>query len=214
MNENTPATGQPTKGSAKGKIGITAGVAALGAAAAIGLGVAASASADTSTPTPTPTTTSGPSGTTPQQPNGDLGSGHKGKGGPGMRGMMDADLSALATKLGVDEAKLKTAIERVRTDLKAARQSAGQNSTKPDPATRQSLIAGKLATELGISKDKVESAMTDLRAQATADREAALTARLKQAVTDGKLTQAEADAVLKAAKTGVIGMGGPGRGAR
>ncbi|RAX47539.1 hypothetical protein DQ354_00740 [Arthrobacter sp. AQ5-06] len=41
-----------------------------------------------------------------------------------------------------------------------------------------------------------------------AGRAAALKTRLDQAVTDGKLTQAEADAVTKAVQNGVIGGGG------
>ena len=43
---------------------------------------------------------------------------------------------------------------------------------------------------------------------AQAEKAAALQTRLDQAVTDGKLTQAEADAVTKAVQNGVIGGGG------
>jgi len=46
------------------------------------------------------------------------------------------------------------------------------------------------------------------REHAQEERAAALKTRLDKAVTDGKLTQAEADAVTKAVEAGVIGGGG------
>ncbi len=69
--------------------------------------------------------------------------------------------------------------------------------------------------------DKVTAALEKLHEQrqgdrperperpSTEDRQAALKERLDQAVTDGKLTQEQADAVLKAAEAGVF-PGGPG----
>lgn len=97
---------------------------------------------------------------------------------------------------------------------------------KPDRdaerAQRQADLAAKLAKELGIDQAKVQAALDKVQAeeqaQAKADRLAALKTRLDQAVKDGKLTQAEADAIYKAAQNGVIpgggpgGMGGPGGG--
>ncbi|MBB5115412.1 hypothetical protein FHU28_005251 [Micromonospora echinospora] len=88
-------------------------------------------------------------------------------------------------------------------------------------ADRQAEFAEALAKELGVPADKVTAALEKLHEQrqgdrperperpSTEDRQAALKERLDQAVTDGKLTQEQADAVLKAAEAGVF-PGGPG----
>src|SRR6476661_2009754 len=114
-----------------------------------------------------------------------------------------ADLTALATKLGVDETKLRDALKAVRDELRAAR-TPGQ--AKPDITALQDELATKLAAKLGIDAAKVKTAITDLRSAHEADEQKAFDDRLAQAVKDGKLTQAEADAVKKAAKAGVIDM--------
>ncbi|MBB4960982.1 hypothetical protein [Micromonospora polyrhachis] len=98
---------------------------------------------------------------------------------------------------------------------------------------RQSEFAKALADELGVPQDKVEAALTKLREQHKAevaekrdewkqragenadenkaDRQAKLKERLDQAVADGKLTQEQADAIVKAYEAGVLpGPGGPG----
>lgn len=78
-------------------------------------------------------------------------------------------------------------------------------------------LAEGLAKELGIDKDKVTAALekveSSMAATAKTERQERLKARLDQAVKDGKLTQEQADAVLKASESGVLpgGMGG-GRG--
>jgi hypothetical protein len=92
-------------------------------------------------------------------------------------------------------------------------------------ADQQKLAAG-LAKELGLDESKVSDALTkvreQLRSEAKAnaeskddsarpdgtDRAAALKERLAAAVKEGKLTQAEADAIIKATEAGVLG-GGP-----
>jgi hypothetical protein len=195
-----------------------AGVAVVGAAAAaIGLGVSQGARADdatTTTPTPTATSTQGDpnqgtTGSTPGNGHGWGPGGRHGGMGPGMGMGKGADLSALATKLGVDQTKLEDALRAVRDELKANR-TPGQGATKPDPATMQDQLATKLASKLGIDAAKVKAAIADLRATEQADHQKAFDDRLAKAVTDGTLTQAEADAVKKAAKAGVIGMGGRG----
>ena len=95
-----------------------AGIAAVGAAAlAIGFGISSGAQADQATPTPSPTTQSGSSGS-----NGDgngQGWGAGGRHGMGGMGALRGDLSELASKLGVDQAKLRDALTAVRSDLKA-----------------------------------------------------------------------------------------------
>lgn len=205
-------------------------MAAGGAAVlAIGFGVSSIAQADDATPTPSPTsatqTTTQPT-TQPTAPGTGTGGAqdtarrgaHHGLGRGFMLGLrMGADLDELAQKLGINETKLRAAIRGVHEDLKAGRAS---GSPTPRPADRQARLddlATRLAGRLGISADKVKSAMEDIRAAHEADREKAFSDRLDRAVTDGKLTRAEADAVKKAAKAGIIGMGapgGPGRGTR
>lgn len=191
-----------------------ASVAAAGAAAAaIGLGVSGAAQADTATPTPSPTTTSsngsGSSGgsTTAPAPGDRAGGGrHGGPGGMGGLGR-GVDTAELATALGVDEAKLKTALGEVAQDLKA-NGTAPAPGTKPDPAARDAELATKLAGKLGIDASKVTAALATVRAAEEAEHEKAFDDRLAKAVTDKTLTQAEADAVKKAAEAGVIPMGG------
>ena len=192
----------------------TAGVAAVAAAAAvIGLGVTQVARADdasTTTPTPTATSTQGD----PNRGTTDSGNGGKGWGPGGRHGGMGmgmglgrgADLSALATKLGVDQTKLQDALKAVRDELKASRKAGQGTATKPDPTTMQDELATKLASKLGIDAAKVKAAFADLRAAHEADEQKAFDDRLAQAVKDGKLTQSEADAVKKAAQAGVIDM--------
>ncbi|GAA3716804.1 hypothetical protein GCM10022399_36880 [Terrabacter ginsenosidimutans] len=191
----------------------TAGVAAVAAAAAvIGLGVTQVARADdasTTTPTPTATSTQGdPNRGTTDSGNGGKGWGPGGRhgGGMGMGMGRGADLSALATKLGVDQTKLQDALKAVRDELKASRKAGQGTATKPDPTTMQDELATKLASKLGIDAAKVKAAFADLRAAHDADEQKSFDDRLAQAVKDGKLTQSEADAVKKAAQAGVIDM--------
>jgi hypothetical protein len=198
-----------------------AGAAVVGAAAAaIGLGMSAGARAADSTPTPSPTGSNQPG--RPGQPGSTNPA--PGNGGPG-RGMgfghggrfglaKGADLSELASKLGVDESKLRDALKAVRDDLRAARKAPGTPSGTPsgtpgkaDLSALQDQFAQLLAKELGLDVNTVKTALAEVRAAVAADRQKAFDDRLDQAVKDGKLSQAEADAVKKAAKEGIIGMG-------
>lgn len=204
----------------------TAGVlVAGGAAAAIAIGVGAAARADTPTPTPSPTSSSAPgkSGSAPghqsspgQGPGNGPGKGWGPGGRHGMGGLggmgrfgLGGDVAALAQKLGVDETKLRTALDAVRQQVKAERKAdKAKGTTPPAMGALSDDVATKLAKQLGISADKVKTAIQDLRTAARASRQQAFDDRLAQAVKDGKLTQAEADAVKKAAKLGILGMGG------
>jgi hypothetical protein len=90
--------------------------------------------------------------------------------------------------------------------------------TQADREARQNELAEKLAKELGVDQAKVKAALEKIQSEEQAankaERLAALKTRLDQAVKDGKLTQAEADAIYKAAENGTLpgGGGGPGFG--
>ncbi|WP_018352921.1 Clp protease N-terminal domain-containing protein [Longispora albida] len=103
---------------------------------------------------------------------------------PGKGGGADAE--ALAQALGIDKDKVQAAMKNIR---KGDREEHLKN----------------LAKELGVTEDQLKAALEKLRGQHDAKREEKLNERLKAAVSSGKLTQAEADAVLKAHKAGVLG---------
>ena len=179
-------------------------VASIAVTAGVMIGFTGANAADIPTVAPTATPTPKANGTDPNagQP------GFRGRGHGGFGLGIGGDQAALAKKLGVSEDKLKAALQKVRDDLrpdKAIRPKAG---TRPDPSVLQGKFAAALAKELGISTAKVTAALDSLKAEHQAERAKEFGARLDQAVKDGKLTRAEADAVLKAAKAGVIGMGG------
>ncbi|HEU4423134.1 MAG TPA: hypothetical protein VFR67_11430 [Pilimelia sp.] len=104
--------------------------------------------------------------------------------------------------------------------------SPSSSATTPDApadreerhAERQAELAAALAKELGIDEAKVAAALEKVEAQlladAKADRLAALKTRLDEAVKEGKLTQEQADAIMKAAEAGVLPYGGHGPGHR
>jgi membrane-bound lytic murein transglycosylase B len=90
---------------------------------------------------------------------------------------------------------------------------------KDPKASHQQQLASALAKELGVDETKVSDALDKVREDKKADRpdrtpenaQANLKTRLDAAVKEGKLTQAEADAVLKAVEAGVL-WGGHGHG--
>lgn len=183
---------------------------------AAGVGVAGFAVAD---PTPSPSApSSGSVMSTPSSGStaGPRGHGdHAGRGGP--RGAQQGELATqLAAKLGVDEAKVTTALKEIRAadrpdpKTKPTTDPTTQPTTDPkaDAATRQAALAKVLAGKLGIDEAKVTTALQEIQTEAQAERTAAFTAKLDAAVKASTITQAEADAVLKAAEAGVIGMGG------
>lgn len=189
----------------KAIIGISAAVLTAG----LGIGAAQFASADTTTPTPTPSVTSSAG------QGGDHDSDSTGRGG--RSGALDKDSSSLATKLGVDETKLKDAVEAARKATRPAddqTKSSDKTQAEREAARteREAAFAKALASELGIDESKVTSALQELRTERQAERAADDKAVLDQAVTDGKLTQTEADAVQKAVDAGIVRVhGGRGR---
>lgn len=201
-------------------------VTALGGLLALGTGLGiASANAET-TPSPSSSTSvssgsqAANSGTgssaTPGNAQGDRGpGGPDGKGkGKGMRGV---DAATLASKLGLDEAKVTAALTKVHDALRpAAPTTSGSGSTQSAPtpptaaeiAARDKAFATALAKELGVTEAKVTAALTEIRAAHQAEHKAELSTRLDAAVKAGTLTAADKTAVLKAFDAGVLG--GPG----
>lgn len=175
--------------------------AAIIAVGAGSLGVAQYALADDQTPNPTASASASPDN--PKTGTSTSGKGGKREGRAGKRGM---DTSALASKLGIDETKLKAAVQKAREAVRPS--SAPDKGTEADRATQQEKFATALASELGIDKEKVSAALKEIHAARQAEQKAALKARLDQAVSSGTLTQAEADAVMKAAEAGIVPMGG------
>ncbi|MFP5283718.1 MAG: hypothetical protein ACLGIF_09735 [Actinomycetes bacterium] len=177
------------------KIALT--VAASAAALGAGLGVAGVASAD-----PTPTPSASPSSSASAAPDSDRRDGGFGRRGHGV----GPDTAALAQKLGVAEDKLRDALREIHDENKpTAKPTPGTD--RPDPAERDAELAGQLAEKLGLDEAKVKAALDELRTERQQERAEALQSRLDQAVKDGTLTQAEADAVTKAVEKGVIGGG-------
>ncbi|WP_338674596.1 hypothetical protein V1460_17385 [Streptomyces sp. SCSIO 30461] len=76
---------------------------------------------------------------------------------------------------------------------------------------RQEELAAALAKELGVSEDKVKAALEKIRSEKQQEHKEEREKRLKEAVSEGKLTQEQADAILKAAESGVLPWG-PGGG--
>jgi len=202
------------------------GVATAGAAAlAIGFGVAAVARADAPVAASSTGAAVAPAAATPTTTGSGNGKGNghafgKGKdhgpggpGGPG-RGMglgrLGGDLSGLASRLGVSESTLRDAVKGARDDLRAARSGPTTPPTAPPSATqRQAALdafTAALAKRFGMDVMKVRAAVAAEQAARQADRQKAFDDRLAHAVKDGRLTQAEADAVRKAAAAGIIEM--------
>ena len=83
----------------------------------------------------------------------------------------------------------------------------GATPAPRDPAADDATLAKALAPKLGVDEARITTALDEIRAARDADRAKALDDRLTDAVKAGTLTQAEADAVKKAAEKGVIGYG-------
>jgi hypothetical protein len=102
------------------------------------------------------------------------------------------------------------------TSASASATAPSQDNRDAARAQRDDQFAEALAKELGIDKAKVADALTKVRAareaEAKAQHIADLKTRLDTAVTAGKLTREQADAILKAAEAGVLPVGGPGGG--
>jgi predicted flavoprotein YhiN len=136
---------------------------------------------------------------------------HDGRGGKGF------DAAALATKLGLPEATVSDALAAVRDQTDSStRPSADATQSEKEAArtARRSEIAKALAAELHLDEATVTTALTDIRTEKQAERAADTKVSLDQAVTDGTLTQTEADAVQKAIDAGIVGIRDEGHGRR
>ena len=176
---------------------LIAGAAGVVLASAVGLAVALPAQAETLTTTTTTISSASETGETAGEHR--AGRGHGGKG---------FDAEALATKLGLTETAVSDAVSAVRDATEAGdRPSSDATDEEREAAkdARQSAIVTALAAELNIDEDTVSAALTDIRSEKTAERAAAATATLDEAVADGTLTQTEADAVQKAMDAHIMG---------
>jgi len=171
------------------------GALALG----VGLGLAGLASADpTTSPSPSPSASASASPSTPSGGTGD----HRGGRGGGVR--EDGLASQLADKLGVDQAKVETALQDYREANRPATRQARDTADKTED---DAALAKALAKALDVDQAKVTAALAEIRTARQAERDQAVEDRLATAVTDGTLTQAEADAVKKAADAGIVRVG-------
>lgn len=178
------------------------GISAAALAAGVGLGATQLANAETTTPTPSVSPTPGGNATDDTTTDGSAGGEH---GHHGAR--MGIDLSGLAAKLGVTEADLETAVKAARK-ASSGEEKPTASPTDAERTARQEAFAKALAEELGIDEQKVSDAIAELRSAAAAERAATQKERLDRAVTDGSLTQAEADAVAKALEEGIVTLRG------
>ncbi len=170
-----------------------------------GLGVGATQLAGAATPSPSPTAS--PTGSPQQDTAGRKPSGH--------RGQTKLDVSGLAGKLGLDETKVSEAVSAARKATEPTERTKPSDQTQVEReaarAERRAAFIEALASELGIDEARVTAALEELSAERKAEQAAQSKAVLDQAVKDGKLTQAEADAVQKAADQGIVRIGGRGR---
>lgn len=177
-------------------------IAAVGgvAAAATALGVAG-AQADTS---PSVTSTASSSASSSAAGNAAPTAEHGRPGGHGQ------DVAALAKKLGVSEAKLTAAMQKVHEANRPTSRPATP-PTQADMKAHRTAEAAALAKQLGISESKVTAALDAVRDAHEDQERTDLATRLDAAVKKGTLTSGDKASVLKAFDAGVL-RGGPAGG--
>ncbi|MFV0405274.1 MAG: hypothetical protein ACK5LN_00365 [Propioniciclava sp.] len=166
------------------------------AASALTIGGVAAATLAQAEPSTTPSPSTSSPATPADSPEPDRGH-HRGDRGQRLAG-------GLAEKLGLEE----TAVAEALRNAHEARPAKTPGASDAERTAALDTYLETVAAELGIPTDDLRAAWDELRSQDSADRLASLTTRLDQAVSDGTLTQAEADAVQKAAEAGIIGYGG------
>jgi hypothetical protein len=114
----------------------------------------------------------------------------------------------LAAQLGVSADKVTGALKQIRVENATnhkATGNGGQKSGGPGQrAQRIDQFSSELAGKLGLDTTKVKNAVTTVLAKEKADRQAALKARLDQAVKSGKISQSDADAYLRVVNSGAL----------
>jgi hypothetical protein len=125
-----------------------------------------------------------------------------------------ANSEYLAGKLGVSQDAVTAAMQQYHATNPV--QTRGRDLTIAQQDAQHADLAAFLAKELNVPEATVLSALDTQSEVRQADRTADLKVSLDQAVTDGRLTQEQADAILKAHDAGVRmgGMGGFGGGPR
>ena len=200
------------------------GGAAVLTTAGIGLGLTQLANADPSSPKPTESSSvSVASEQASTQQGGPTDGQHGGPGG-GMMRLRGVDTAALAQKLGVEESKLREALQSIHQSqesrgMPSQGQSSGNGSEQateggqgqptvappgePGSGDRDKEIAKALAQALSLDESTVTTAIQEVRTEANKTV-------LDQAVSDGKITQEDADVIAKAAASGIVEVRGAG----
>ena len=195
------------------------GGAAVLTTAGIGLGLTQLANADPSSPKPTENSSVSVAS---EQASNQQGDGQHGGPGGGMMRLRGVDTAALAQKLGVEESKLREALQSIHRSQEsggmpsqdqssgngseqAAEGGQGQLPTAPPGGSgdRDAEIAKALAQALGLDESTVTTAIQEVRTEANKTV-------LDQAVSDGKITQEDADVIAKAAASGIVEVRGAG----
>ncbi len=119
------------------------------------------------------------------------GGGHGMPGIPGLGGALNEGADKVAASLGITSDALKTAVKAALEQTKP--------TTKPaDEAARtahQQAVLAAVAAKLNVSVTQLQSAI-DAAKPTTAEQRSMLSTRLGQMVTNGKLTQVQADKIL------------------
>ncbi len=182
---------------------LIAGAVGVALVSGAGLGIAQAAQAATPTPAPNARSSATPGDTTAGR--------HDGRGGKG------SNAAALATKLGLPEATVSDALTAARDQTKSTTRpspTATQAEKDAARAAHQTALATALAAKLNIDEATVTAALTAVQTEREAAEATAHKATLDLAVTNGTLTQAEADAVRKASDAGIVEIRDGGHGPR
>ncbi|MGV8910216.1 MAG: hypothetical protein ACOH1Y_14640 [Propionicimonas sp.] len=191
-------------------------IAIAGGAIVLGSGFTFATIASADTPTPSPTANQSwqrgggygrmGGGATATNPNAGL------RNGTGYGAV--ANTEYLAGKLGVSQDAVTAAMAKYHATNPT--QTRGRDLTDAQQDAQHADLAAFLAKELNMPEATILDALNTQTEVRQADRTADLKASLDLAVKDGRLTQAQADAIVKAHESGVRmgGMGGFGGGPR